>query len=246
MITNPLLVKIKFISVFRLAREKYTLKELSKILGIDIPTLSRYGNSKSLPSVKRINRILPILLNLVDPLSEIKASLINGGFTFPELNNLLNNRPYLLGWIIAQTMEMLDKIDFDTILSIEGGGIAYAASLANLSGKRFVYAIRDLYLEGGIIETYTPLGYSRYPPKMRKYIAIPKNSIKKDNKVVIVDDISWSGSTVYTLYKLVKRIKATPRAIFLIAIFDDTLEELKKYIDVPINSFVVIPRKTIH
>ncbi len=240
---NPLLLKLEFLSIFRLAREKYTLKELSDMLGIDIPTLSKYANAQLVPSIKRIKELIPLLLKVVNPLEEIRISLTSGGFAFPELNNILNTKPYLLGWIAIQTIRRLSTMKFNTILSVEGGGLAYAAFLATLTGKRLVYGIRDVFIEGGITETYTLLESDRYSPKMKKYITIPKNSIRKDDRVIIVDDISWSGGTIHTLYKLAKKAKADILGIFLIAIFDDTLEMLRDMIDVDIEPLIVVPRQ---
>lgn len=242
MYNEQLVLKLEFLSLFKLVREHYKLKELSSILNIDIPTLSKYTTGTLLPSIKRIRKLIPILLDLVDPLREIKATLISGSFTFPEMNNILNTKPYLLMWIVAQTLRKLDLSKFDKILTIEGGGLAYAAFLAMITNKKVVYGIRDVLIDGGISEIYTTPGVNYYSPKTKKYITIPKNGLKRGDRVIIVDDISWSGGTIYTLYKLVKSIDAEPINIYLIAIFKDTLEKLQRNIEVKINPMVVIPR----
>ena len=200
MYNQQLVLKLEFLSLFKLVREQYTLKELSSILNIDIPTLSKYTTGTLLPSIKRIKKIIPILLELVDPLKEIKASLISGSFSFPEMNNILNTKPYLLMWIALQTLKKLESNKFDKIITIEGGGLAYATLLAILTNKKVVYGVRDVFIEGGISEIYTTTDAESYSPRMKKYITIPKNSIKRGDRVIIVDDISWSGGTIYISY----------------------------------------------
>ncbi|MCD6195858.1 MAG: hypothetical protein J7J82_03650 [Staphylothermus sp.] len=242
MYNKQLLLKLEFLSLFRLVREHYTLKELSSILNIDIPTLSKYTTGTLLPSIKRIKKIIPILLDLVDPVKEIKATLISGSFTFPEMNNILNTKPYLLMWIVSQTLKKLELDKFDKIMTIEGGGLAYATFLAIITNKKVVYGIRDVFIEGGISETYNTPDAEYYSPKMKKYITIPKNSIKRGDRVIIVDDISWSGGTIYTLYRLAESLGAKITHIYLIAIFRDTLEKLKQKINVDITPMIIIPR----
>ncbi|MET1159811.1 MAG: phosphoribosyltransferase family protein [Thermoprotei archaeon] len=242
MYNEQLLSKLEFLSLYRLAREYYTLKELSSILNIDIPTLSKYTTGKILPSMKRIREIIPKLLELVDPLREIKATLISGSFTFPELNNVLNTKPYLLLWILVQTLRKLNPREFDKILTVEGGGLVYATFLAMFTNKKVVYGIRDTFIEGGLSEPYRTPDKESYSPKMNRYITIPKGGIKRGDRVIIVDDISWTGGTIYTLYNLVKSLEARLIHIYIIAIFKDTLEKLQRKIGNKITPLIVLPR----
>jgi len=233
-------LKLEFLSLLRIAREKYTLKQLSEILNIDIPTLSKYANYQLVPSVKRINELMPKLLQIIDPIEELKQALLQKGFNFPELNNVVNHNPHTLHYASIRLFYEALKAEFNKILTVEGGGLIIASTISLLTGKKMVYAIRGIPSTDAISEEYIPLEVSRYPPKYKMYISIPRGSISRNDAVIIVDDISWTGGTVLTLYKLAVKQKASVKGVYLLAIYRDTYNKLREAINIPITSLMVL------
>jgi len=238
--TSMLTSRIEFFSLLRIAREKYTLKQLSDILGIDIPTLSKYANYQLMPSVKRARELIPKLLQLVDPIKELQNSLFIKGREFLELNNIVNHRPHLLHYASLMILKDASEEDFDKILTIEGGGLAISSIISLLTGKGIVYGIRGVLHKNAISEQYMPAGIYRYSPKLAGYISIPKNSIARNEKVIIIDDISWSGGTILALHRLAVRSGAIVTGIHLLAIYRDTYDKVRSSISTPIKPIIII------
>ena len=221
-------------------RDRYTLRELSSILKIDIPTLSRYTTGKLIPSIKRIDEIIPKLLELINPFEELKSSLISGVYNFPETNNILASRPHLLLWCAVQAVKHLSVRNFDAILTVEGGGLALASYVGFLMGKRIVYGIRNAYMAGGVSEPYSMSEVYIYDPRIRRYITIPEKAIARGEDIVIIDDISWTGGTVSALYRLAIRFKANVKTVYLIALFKNTYKLLSRSVKAPIEYLVML------
>ncbi len=242
---EQLLLKLEFLSMIRLAKEKYTLKELSEILGVDIPTLSKYVNEHLYPSIKKINQMLPILRKIVNPWEELNKLLLKNVFDFPELNNVLSACPHILNIAAIYMTRRLRSIEFDTILSVEGGGMVLATLLAFYLNKKLVFGVRDAYMPGGLSLPYTTVKMYIQGPRIKRYITIPKKSLKKGEDVVIVDDISWTGGTIYTLYKLATRLRANVRYIYVLAIFEHTYRKLSKKIDTKVDYLLLLPNNIL-
>ncbi|MCD6301870.1 MAG: hypothetical protein J7L82_07380, partial [Staphylothermus sp.] len=221
-------------------RSKYKLKELSERLNIDIPTLSKFSTGQLFPSIKRINKLKRILLELVNPLEELRLTLTSGSFSYPELNNILNTKPYLLTWASIQTAKSLKNIKFDIIFSIEGGGLAYSSLVSLLTGKPIVYAIRGVHIEGGVIEPFRMLGSGDLSPRFKTYLTVPKKGIYKGNRVVIMDDISWTGNTIYTLYNIAIKYGASVNGIYLLVTTNDVYQKLVKTLKTDVKVLLII------
>ncbi len=167
--SNPVLDKMEFQALLRMARDYYTLRKLSGILGVDIPTLSKYSNYQLIPSLKRVRILKPKLLDLINPVEEVRRGLL-GGTGVPDLNNIIGHRPHLLHYVAIQfARELLDE-RLDKIMSIEGGGLALASMTAMLTGKGLVYGVRNAFFEEGITEYYRVIGGGVHPEDEILYI----------------------------------------------------------------------------
>ena len=237
---NPLLAKMEFQSLLRMLRDHYTLRELSSILGIDIPTISKYANYQLVPSLKRINQLMPKLIKLIDPLEELKKAITSRGKGVPDINWVIGRKPYLLHYAVIQMVKKLIKREFTKILTIEGGGLVIASTLSIITGKGLVFGVRNAYFENGITEPYHTTT-TKITPRIRIFISIPGGLITSEDKVLIVDDIAWTGGTIRTLYSIAQKTGARVEGVELLASYRETLEKLRRELgEVKINSLITL------
>lgn len=222
--TNPLEEKLFFNSLLRLAKDEMGLTRLSHELGIDIPTLSKYSTGRLYPSLKRIRELTPRLERLVDPLNTLEAALRNGVMEGPELNNVLVARPYLAVWAALSLKKRLGDTHYNKVVTVEGGGITIASIMSMLDGKRMAYALRNTYVPQGITEPCMPLARERGDPKLRTYITLPQKAIQRGDRVLVVDDVSWTGCTITTLRRLSEFLGASVTSVAVVALTRDALE----------------------
>ena len=114
------------------------------------------------------------------------------------------------------------------MFTIEGGGLAYSSLVSLLTGRPIVYAIKGVHIEGGITEPYCILGSGDLSPRFKTYLTIPKKGIYKGDRVVIIDDISWTGNTVYTLYNIAIKHGAQVDGVYLMVTTNDVYQKLVK------------------
>ncbi len=63
---------------------------------------------------------------------------------------------------------------------------------------------------------------------MRYFISIPSRLIGEGERIVLLDDIAWTGGTILTLNRLASRLKGKVAAVYLLAAFKTTLQRLEE------------------
>lgn len=96
--------------------------------------------------------------------------------------------------------KMLEGVDFDIIVGAEARGFIFGAVLAYLLNKPFVPARKPGKLPRETLSQEYELEYGFAS------IELHTDSIKKGEKVVIVDDLIATGGTVEAIAKLVERL----------------------------------------
>ncbi len=220
--------KLLFNSLLRLAKDELGLSRVSQELGIDMPTLSKYSTGKLHPSIKRIRELLPRLTKMIDPRASLERSLREGIMEGPELNNVLSTRPYLAVWAAIELKRGLDPKKYSKILTVEGGGISISTIISMLEGKRIVYALRNTFVPRGLTEPCTPLHSYSGEPKSRAYITLPPKAVSRDDRVLVVDDVSWTGCTLTSLQRLAHVQGGEVTAVSVVALSRDILEKARE------------------
>jgi adenine phosphoribosyltransferase len=214
--------KIFAIEILQLLKKEYSYNELSKMLDLPIPVISRYINGHVLPNIKRTDKILNFfkeeyLIEMIKSKIKIKE---NGIF---DLSSLVHDT--MLQRIVGKTVfHEFEIIDIDKILTVETNGIPLAVQIGNEFGVDVIIAKKQKEL--GIDEFIEEK--SIVSPSVGKFFYIPKDSIKKDDLVLIVDDIIRTGVTISGLIKLIEKAKAKPAGIFTLISTKDAIENLKK------------------
>ncbi|MGC9182257.1 phosphoribosyltransferase family protein [Thermogladius sp.] len=239
---EDLMLEAEFYCRVNAARRTMKLKDLASSLGVDLTTLSKYVNMHIKPSRPRM-RELGEKLRDVDYKSVIRDCLIWQPYPFPEMNNLLFKCHELLDCAVYEFLKELGGVVFDYILTVEGGGLALAQAIASRLKLPVVYGLRDIIIRGGhsIPYKYTPV-YA-WGPRIKRYITLPLGRELKNKRVVVVDDIAWTGATVMTLAEYAARKKCDVVGVFLLATFGDVYERLVGKLGSRLHVVLILPNE---
>ncbi len=132
------------------------------------------------------------------------------GISFKDITTLLLE-PESFKYAIDTIKDEIKDLDFDYILGPEARGFIMGAPLAYTMDKAFVPVRKEGKLPAETISKTYELEYGT------DTLYLHKDSIKKGDKVVIVDDLLATGGTVKALYELLQDIGVeVVKAVFLI------------------------------
>ena len=136
------------------------------------------------------------------------------GILFRDITTLLED-PKAFSYVIKKMHAISKKIPHTKIAAIEARGFVFAATLAYLNKKPLVLLRKKNKLPGATISQKFKLEYGT------GIIEVHKNSLNKNDKVIIVDDLIATGGTALASAKIVEKCKAKVSAfLFLIDLFD--------------------------
>ncbi|MEM3437343.1 MAG: phosphoribosyltransferase family protein [Nitrososphaerales archaeon] len=225
--------KLSSIEILKLMKEDRSYKELSSILGLSAPILSRYINGHVLPNLERSKRIIETFKDQLTNLIKERIRFEDGKI-FNHSAVLYN--PNLLDKISKLAFYEFSSVKVDKVLTVETDGIPLAVEVSREFGVNFVVAknrkemgIKD-FIE--VRRIFSSGAYS--------YLFIPKGSIEQGENVLVVDDVIRTGFTLETLLEVCKKCRAEPIGIFAIICFKDTLSKLRQRLNYPIKVVVSI------
>jgi len=225
--------RLSSVEILRLIKEDRSYEELSSILGLSAPILSRYINGHVLPSLERSKKI-------IEAFKEQVTDLIKRRIKFEDErifdHSAVIYNPSLLDKIGKLAFHEFSSLKVDKVLTVETDGIPLAVQVSREFDVNFVVAKNRK--EMGIrnfIEVKRVFSSGAY-----SYLFIPKGSMEQNDHVLIVDDAVRTGFTLETLLELCKKCGAEPIGIFAIICFEDTLDRLKQKLSCPIKVLVRI------
>ncbi len=131
------------------------------------------------------------------------------GIIFRDISPLLENQD-----VFATTMNALcDKVKdkkFNKIIGIDARGFIFASAMAYKLKKSFVICRKPGKLPGKLITQNYNYEYSSTA------ISIQQDKLKKEDKILIVDDVLASGNTALAAYKIAQRKAKVVGLLFLI------------------------------
>ncbi len=119
------------------------------------------------------------------------------GIVFKDLNPIYKE-PKRWNELMLPLLNLISTTKPDYIAGIESRGFISASALAFKSGVGFIPIRKPNKLPGKVIGVNYKLEYGE------DRLEIQKNSIQKDSKVIIVDDLLATGGTAAAAGKLVK------------------------------------------
>jgi adenine/guanine phosphoribosyltransferase-like PRPP-binding protein len=234
-------VKTRISSVELLAtlKKSYSYKELSAVLDLSAPILSRYVRGHVLPSAARSEKFIAtfreqLLRKMV--LDEVKVSA-DGSY---DISSIVSNVG-LLRQIAKVVYSEFNLVSVDRVVTMEVDGVPLATEVAGEFNVSLAVARdeRDLGIQEFLEQKAV------YSPSTVKYLYLPKSALKKGDHVLIVDDLVRSGTTIEALTILAERTKAKIVGIFAIASVEQAMPRLRSRLGLtcPIESLVTLEHK---
>jgi len=237
-------VKSRISSVELLAtlKESYSYKELSSILGLSAPILSRYVRGHVLPSSSRSEKFVAVFREKILRKMIADRIRVTDEGTY-DMTRVISDVG-LLRQIAKVVYSQFGPSQVQKVQTMEVDGVPLAVEIAGEFNADVVIAKgeRDLgpeqFYEQRIV----------FSPDAVRYLYISRDSLKKGEHVLIVDDLIRSGVTIDALAKLAERAKARIVGIFTIASMDQSIPKLKSKLNLncPIESLVTLEKAARH
>jgi purine operon repressor len=230
-------LKLRLMTIELLRTAKYkrniTYRELASKTGLPVTVLSRYAKGHVLPNTARAKQLWKVLTKLVGLETELRSRI-----RFDE-DGYFDNTDIIGDFNILQQAANHALANFagkrvTKVLSAAVDGIPLATMVANALGVNLVIAKRgkEVGVKAFLEETYV-LGKDS---GVTMTLYIPKESVKKRDSVLVVDDMIKTGETQVALVNLVRKAKAEISGIFsLIAVGEEWKKKLKLSGECPIE-----------
>lgn len=237
-------VKTRISSVELLAtlKKTYSYRELSAVLGLSAPILSRYVRGHVLPSASRSEKFIAtfrekLLRKMVNDLVKVTP---DGAY---DLSAVVSNVG-LLRQIAKVVYSEFGLVNVDKVLTMEVDGVPLAVEVAGEFNVNVAVARAEREL--GVEDHFEQKAV--YSPSQVKYLFIPRSALKKGEHVLIVDDMVRTGITIEALANLAEKARAKIVGVFSIASLDQSMPKLKSRLGLTcqIESLVSLEQKAKH
>jgi len=220
---SDLKFRLMTIDLLRTAKKNYTYRELSGRTGLPVTVLSRYVKGHVLPSSSRAKTVWKTLEKLVGLEEELRRRIKFDEYGYFDNSSIISD-PALLQQGAQYVFSRFAGRRITKVLTAAVDGIPLATLVSEALGIDMVIAkkskevgIRD-YIEESFIPGESAMIMSLY---------IPRNTIKRGEGVLIVDDIIKSGETQKALINLVDKCRAEVAGVYaLIGIGDQWRQKL--------------------
>ncbi|MCL5671987.1 MAG: hypothetical protein JRN73_02685 [Nitrososphaerota archaeon] len=234
-------VKTRISSVELLAtlKKSYSYKELSAVLGLSAPILSRYVRGHVLPSAARSEKFIAtfrekILRKMV--MDAVKVTQ-DGSYDISEVVNNIG----LLRQIAKVVYSEFNVAAVNRVVTMEVDGIPLAAEVAGEFNVNLavVRSEKELGVEEFVEQKAV------YSPSSVKYLYLPRAAIRRGEHLLVVDDLVRSGTTIEALAGIAEKARAKIVGVFAIASLDQSMPRLKGRMGLtcPIESLVTLEQK---
>ena len=157
------------------------------------------------------------------------------GILFRDITTLIKDEK-AFSETIDQIVEKSKKFKFDAIAAIESRGFVFASAVSYLLKKPFIMLRKKNKLPSEVHSVDFELEYGSAT------IEVHKDSIKKNDNVLIIDDLIATGGTAEAAAKLIKISGGKVAGfIFVINLFDLPGEKLLKAQGFKVDSLVEFP-----
>ena len=136
------------------------------------------------------------------------------GILFRDITTLIKNEKAFRS-CIDQIVERSKKFKLDKIAAVESRGFVFASAVSYILSKPFIMLRKENKLPAETHSVDFELEYGRAT------IEVHKDSIKKDEKVLIIDDLIATGGTAEAAARLIEASNGKVAGfIFVINLFD--------------------------
>ena len=202
--------KLGTIDLLNLAKNYYTYRELAQIIGLPETVLSRYVKGHVLPTIaraKEMNKILQKVLRLEVELQ--KRMKFDDDDYFD--NTAIISDPMLLERAVQQAINAFAGKRVTKVLTAAVDGVPLATLVAHRLGVGLVIAkqTREIGVREFIEEVFVPGKTATVHS-----LFVPRDAIKRNDCVLIVDDVIDSGETQKALVRIVQKARAEVTGLY--------------------------------
>ena len=157
------------------------------------------------------------------------------GILFRDITTLIKS-PEAFNYTIDKIIEISKKVDFDKVSAIESRGFVFASVVSYVLKKPLVLLRKKNKLPAEVHSVDFELEYGKAT------IEVHKDSISKNEKVLIIDDLIATGGTAEAAAKIVEISGGKVAGfIFVINLFDLPGEKLLRDKGYLVNSLIEFP-----
>ena len=136
------------------------------------------------------------------------------GILFRDISTLIKN-PKAFNYVIDKIVEISKKVEFNKVSAIESRGFIFASTVSYLTNKPLILLRKKNKLPAEKHSIDFQLEYGEAT------IEVHKDSIEKNDKVLIIDDLIATGGTAEAAAKLIEISGGEVAGfIFIINLFD--------------------------
>jgi len=234
---HDLKFRMMTIDLLRMAKERYTYRELSQHTDLPVTVLSRYVKGHVLPTTKRAKTIWNSLEKIVSLENEFRNRITFDESGYFDNTNIISNVS-LLSQGAQHALSKFAGRRITKVMTAAVDGIPIATMIAEAFGVDLVIAknTKEVGVQDFIEESYIPSNSG-----VRMVLYIPKKSIKRGDSILIVDDVIRSGETQRVLISLVEKVKAEVAGIYaLIGVGENWREKIPISSDGPCEVILTI------
>jgi adenine/guanine phosphoribosyltransferase-like PRPP-binding protein len=239
--------RLATIEMLRTAKKRFTYRELSAKTDLPVTVLSRYVKGHVLPNTGRARDLWKALSKIVSLESEIrkKIKFDSDGYL---VNTSIIGDMNLLGQAANYALSKFAGKRITKVLTAAVDGVPLATMVAGALGVNIVIAksTKEVGVSSFIEETCVLDGsgftVTLYAPK--SHVAKDKKgkikrelTLKRNDSVLVVDDILRSGDIQSALLNLIRQSKAEVSGIFVMIAVGDSWE---RRMEIPKNCQVEI------
>ena len=157
------------------------------------------------------------------------------GILFRDITTLIKDAD-AFKYANDKIIETAKKIDFDKVAAIESRGFVFASTISYLLKKPFILLRKKNKLPADVHSIDFELEYGKAT------IEVHKDSIEKNEKILVIDDLIATGGTAEAAAKLIKISGGKVAGfIFVINLFDLPGEKLLKAQGFKVESLIEFP-----
>jgi adenine phosphoribosyltransferase len=228
-------LKILSIDCLKAIKAFKTFRVLSKEIALPPGVINRYIHGYVLPKTERAEKIVGFFIK--NYLPKLLESAKGKSSRYIVTADLLS-QPFLLNVIAFQVRKSFSGIlaseKVDAVLTAAVDGVPLASAIANQLNCHSIYAKRTQ--EISFSDHYVSKARRDRPTSVPFYL--PKSLLKRNDNVIIVDDVIRAGTTFDALVSICSQAKATVAGIFAVFITGSAYKELRK--SHPVHYLVLI------
>ncbi len=201
----------------KIAAQTHTYQELSDILNLSPPIISRYLKGHVIPSMERSLSIHEKLAEITSPAEELRRRLVLDEEGYFDNTPIVSEMAWLKT-IANHAVERFAGRRVTKVLTAAVDGVPVASLVANLLGVDLVIAKSTR--EVGITD-FAEESFTQGDSAVRRSLFVPKRSMGRRDSFVIIDDVMRTGNTVKALVDFVLGQRGDLAGVYVIVAVGD-------------------------